>query len=452
MKFLATALMSLLLIAGCGGSNNPQPNNPPECEAPKVIVDGSCVNPTPVDPVCEPPTVLENGVCVGPSPVPVDPVCEPPTVLQSGQCVTPVDPEEPQIPFAATLTTGPTSGNISGNVTLVVTGTGMQNVELLPAVGYTPMHGRFTLSGNTATLTIDTKNLPNGTNNLRIAAFNTPPQGGGVELVVERLNWNIQNRVPQDPNPIPGPTPILPVGQTDAARFIMTFQDEFNGTSLDRTKWNTKLWYLPENPRNNFAVEDGVLKLWVEPPFAKDNREVDTDGKFEQRYGYFESRMKLTCGRNLWPAFWLYAHPGSDRPEIDIMEAYGGGGPASGWGDANLCPNNFGLTLHRAPTGYDRNHQIDDFKMRDHAPFRSNPVNLAAGFHVYAVDWRADGIQFYFDGQPIGPRLSNSDGYFSKPMYVIFDLWLENYWGGYNPPTGKSNSFEVDYVRVWQHR
>lgn len=49
-------------------------------------------------------------------------------------------------------------------------------------------------------------------------------------------------------------------------------------------------------------------------------------------------QAKLPVGKGVWPAFWLLGRHGDPRPEIDIMEAYPGGGPDSGWGDANLHP------------------------------------------------------------------------------------------------------------------
>ena len=39
------------------------------------------------------------------------------------------------------------------------------------------------------------------------------------------------------------------------------------------------------------------------------------------RYGWFEAKIKLPKGKNLWPAFWMWAWD-SWPPEIDIFEGY----------------------------------------------------------------------------------------------------------------------------------
>jgi beta-glucanase (GH16 family) len=184
-----------------------------------------------------------------------------------------------------------------------------------------------------------------------------------------------------------------------------------------------------------------VLKIWPQRDASGNffNRTIDTDGKYYQTYGYFEMEAKLPVGRGVWPAFWLFNHPGDRRPEIDIMEAYPGGGPNSGWGDSNLHPVAFAATVW--PNG------------------ASNPaagsktlqtVDLSAGFHTYAVKWEPGQQTYYFDGQPFWTlNVSMSD-----PMYVMLDLWFGSASGtpDGSTPTGEGNSFEVNYVRAWQFK
>jgi hypothetical protein len=236
-----------------------------------------------------------------------------------------------------------------------------------------------------------------------------------------------------------------PYGQT-ASQYTLTFSDEFNGTSLDTSKWNDHIWYEASHPTINYAVENGVLKIWPVSPFV--DRTIDTDGKFSQTYGYYEAEMKLNYGKGLWPAFWLYAHPADARPEIDIMEAYPGGGPSSGWGDSNLHPINYGMTLHRANADYSFHQVPYATKYTDFKP----ALDLSAAFHKYAVKWTSTSITFYFDGAQIGPTYNYSDSYYNRPMYVLFDLWFGSVSGTPDgtTPTGKANSFQINYVRVWR--
>jgi hypothetical protein len=255
---------------------------------------------------------------------------------------------------------------------------------------------------------------------------------------------NTSNNHLVTPITVGGGTPG-PYGQ-NGSLYSLTFSDEFNGTSLDTTKWTDHQWYDSSDPNINYAVENGLLKIWPVSPFV--NRTLTTDGKFSQTYGYYEANMKLNVGKGCWPAFWLYAHPVDARPEIDIMEAYPGGGPSSGWGDSNLHPVNFGLTLHRANADYSF-HQVP--YQHTYTEFKP-PIDLSAAFHIYGVKWTSTSITFYFDGQQLGPTYSYSDSYYNRPMYVLFDLWFGSASGTPDgtTPTGKPNSFQVDYVRVWQ--
>jgi beta-glucanase (GH16 family) len=238
-----------------------------------------------------------------------------------------------------------------------------------------------------------------------------------------------------------------PYGQ-DASRYELSFSDEFEN-GLNTSIWNDTVWYEAFNPTKNYTVENGALKIWPQRDASGRffNRTIDTDGKYTQTYGYFEIEAKLPYGKGVWPAFWLYAHPGDDRPEIDIMEAYPGGGPNSGWGDANLRPVDFGITLHKANGNYSY-HEVPYAKNMSHFLPK---IDLSAGFHRYAAKWTATEIQFYFDGKPMGPAHRN-DGYWSKPMYILLDLWFGSASGepDHTTPTGKSNSFEVNYIRAWR--
>lgn len=102
-------------------------------------------------------------------------------------------------------------------VTLRVTGTSLFNVELLPATGYAPMYGRFTIAPDhtSATLQFDTAALPDGDIQFRIAAFDAlagDPNAHEVTAMGARtwtlLNYSKACAVASQPNP-----PLGAVGQ-----------------------------------------------------------------------------------------------------------------------------------------------------------------------------------------------------------------------------------------------
>nr|NDG08273.1 glycoside hydrolase family 16 protein [Oxalobacteraceae bacterium] len=49
-----------------------------------------------------------------------------------------------------------------------------------------------------------------------------------------------------------------PFGQTGT--FTVAFSEDFNGTALDTTKWNDRIWYEAGNATKNYAVSNGSLK------------------------------------------------------------------------------------------------------------------------------------------------------------------------------------------------
>ncbi len=273
------------------------------------------------------------------------------------------------------------------------------------------------------------------------------------------------NNVFGDPNPgadkvcevksgtptTPTPTAKSPVGQ-NAADYVLTFSEEFDGATYDKSKWNDRLWYTTyPNPDQtpNWAVNDGKLKMFPVQGTSldRDYRHFTTDGKFEQTYGYFEMEAKLPYGNGVWPAFWLYNHKSPDgavRPEIDIIETYPGGGTDYGYGDDKLRPTVFAATVHRGD-----NNQVG-------SKMHATGLDLSAGFHQYAVKWEPDRMTFYFDGKPIY-TLNESMG---EPMFLLLSLQMcgpnQAGWCPIAHPNlivpGQANSFEVNYVRAWQFK
>lgn len=100
--------------------------------------------------------------------------------------------------FAATLTSAPANGAVVSGITrLEVSGTGLANVELLPAEGYLPVLGLFNISEDrrSAWLDFDTSSLPDGARNVKINAYSvTPGQPGGMEIAaMPARQWTFSN-------------------------------------------------------------------------------------------------------------------------------------------------------------------------------------------------------------------------------------------------------------------
>ncbi|WP_420475243.1 type-F conjugative transfer system mating-pair stabilization protein TraN [Noviherbaspirillum sp. ST9] len=251
---------------------------------------------------------------------------------------------------------------------------------------------------------------------------------------------------PQMPGPPPSPPPtnanVSPFGQ-DASLYTSTFAEEFEN-GLDAGLWNDTIWYEASNPTKNYTVENGVLKIWPERDASGRffNRTIDTDGRYTQTYGYFEIEAKLPLGKGTWPAFWLFNHIGERRPEIDVMEAYAGGAAPWGFTDgAGVAhPQAYAPTVWKG----DYEGQLVGSRQYD------TGMDLSAGFHKYAVKWEPNKQTFYFDGQEV----LTLNVTMSDPMYLMLDLWYGSASGepDGSTPTGKANSYEINYVRAWSFK
>lgn len=265
--------------------------------------------------------------------------------------------------------------------------------------------------------------------------INTPYQPGTFETSTPATSD------PGQTSPSPAPVVTGPAGQ-NPGDYLLTFSEDFEGGSLNKLFWNDSIWYESPNPAQNYKISEGRLKIWPQRDASNMffNRTIDTDGKFYMTYGFIEMEAKLPYGKGTWPAFWLFNHIGDDRPEIDIMEAYAGGGPDSGWSTADMKPTAFAATIwpngHEAPSAGHKTLQLLG--------------DLSAGFHKYGLLWEPNKMTFYFDGQ----AFYSTSVTMNRQMYIILDLWFGSASGtpDQSTPTGELNSFEINYVKVWKKK
>lgn len=235
-------------------------------------------------------------------------------------------------------------------------------------------------------------------------------------------------------------------------RYKLVFNDDFDGDSLDTTKWgynyswghshNHAAWCVPEN----VIVKDGILTLKGENKQHPDavgkqgtfnNKKYDivytsgavnTHHKFNFDYGYFEARMKMPKGKGMWPAWWMLKD--GWPPEIDMLEV--------------LCskPNELHVNFHYGPAWNEH---------YSHEQVLNLGYDTGDEFHTYGFEWTPDYMRYYVDGVQVGHDFTNKSAIKeASGMYMILNLAIDGWDGKPDASTVWPAEFCIDYVRAWQ--
>lgn len=279
----------------------------------------------------------------------------------------------------------------------------------------------------------------------------------------------------------------------------VSFQDEFDGTSLDTSKWGYQYGCFDPAQRSqaqytdspdNVSVRDGVLNLtaryspmktkWdgsqvprtckngdttYDAPFTSGMITTKTkDGKVLYAAPgtgfYAEARIKLPTARPSWSAFWGTGTKGGwpANGEIDIFES-------KGYDPSFLMSN-----IHTPRAGNPKKTQQHQGAMH------GDTATSQSEWHTYGLLKTADAIEFYFDGQ-MTHRVKMSDikgesNPFADPdnnlvlklnhmvggSYLAkHDNWADKtfvdatkFADDYKSADGAGSTMYVDYVRVWE--
>lgn len=232
--------------------------------------------------------------------------------------------------------------------------------------------------------------------------------------------------------------------------YALVWNDEFEGDDVNgdwtfESKgpgWvnNELQTYVVRDPKS-CSVSNGSLKITA----YKDGDKVKSTRMYAcantgWQYGYMEARIKLPKGSGTWPAFWMMPTVFTSWPacgEIDIMEEVGN--------HANYVSSSLHATGHYHANGTQVTKEILCQGAED-------------DFHIYAMEWTKDYIQFYVDGNKTLYYENDGKGErnwpYDKPFYVILNLAWGGDWGGAwgVNPAHLPTTMEVDYVRVFQRK
>jgi len=240
----------------------------------------------------------------------------------------------------------------------------------------------------------------------------------------------------------------------DASKWKLEWQDEFNGGEApDPRNWDYEEGYVRNNEaqfytrarKENSRIEGGNLVIegrldnWNGKKIT--SASVVTRGKKEFLYGRIEARAKIPTGRGTWPAIWTLGtsigHVGWPKcGEIDILENVG------------FDPDRVHANIH-----------VDAFNHTKGTGKGNNIVVKAPydGFHVYAIEWFADRIDFFYDETRYfsfrkAAGWGEKEWPFDRPQYLILNLAIGGAWGGQKgiDETKFPHRFEIDYVRYYK--
>jgi beta-glucanase (GH16 family) len=248
--------------------------------------------------------------------------------------------------------------------------------------------------------------------------------------------------------------------------WVKTLDENFDAPAIDSKAWNIygpNYWDKESHwTKDGLILDGGLAKFRFEGKrgFHNDNSDpavgpenlsgkkesnyacgyLDSWGKWAQRYGYFEARVKLPRTKGLWPTFWMVpSRPGEKQcggdtgnggMEMDIMEHL------TRWG-----PYRYNIALHWDGYG------------KDHKSVGTSCAYVQAdkdGFITPGVLWTPGSMVFYCNGKEVwrfeDPRVATVAAYF------IFEVTT----GGWdNDPVDDKHlpaDYLVDYVRAWQRK
>lgn len=237
-------------------------------------------------------------------------------------------------------------------------------------------------------------------------------------------------------------------GHAQGQTWNLIWSDEFNGTSIDDTKWthelgtgdwgwgNNELQYYTASTNNSFA-SNGELHILAKEQVINNSdyssARIVTKDKFSFQYGKVEARLKAPAGQGLWPAFWMLGQNIStvgwpQCGEIDVLEHVNNNPYVNG-------------TAHWNNNG--------------HVYYGGQSYLNVEDYHNYSIIWNESTIRYFVDGIQFFSLNTanniNSTEEFHNNFFFILNLAVGGNWpGSPDASTVFPAEMVVDYIRVYQ--
>ena len=250
-----------------------------------------------------------------------------------------------------------------------------------------------------------------------------------------------------------------------AQNYTLVWEDQFNGATLDSSKWNIEnregIWNTGANKEfqhyktENVTVgDDGngnncliiTAKKESYNGYSYTSGRINTKGKFAFRRGKIEALIKIpNLANGLWPAFWTLGYTPTGWPdcgEIDIMEMGHAAGIAQNRQNSYMGAH---LFWGPYPSDYGKNFIASE--------------DLSTGYFKQTAIWTENKISVYFNDSPapyftMGIDGNNTEEFRNFQDYIIFNLAIGGSVPGiYNESEITANlpaKIYVDWVKVYQ--
>jgi len=244
---------------------------------------------------------------------------------------------------------------------------------------------------------------------------------------------------------------VLFAGCSEKTQWDLVWSEEFDYSgspaieSWDHERGyirNNELQYYTDHPEN-IRVEEGLCLITarLEGEDSITSASVNTLGKVDFLYGRIEVRAQIPSALGSWPAIWMLGTSIGEVGwpacgEIDIMEHVG------------YDPDFIHANIHTKAY----NHSIGTGK--------GNKIAVkdpGADFHLYAVEWLEDRMDFFLDDSLYfsyeNDGTGNPDTWpFDKPHYLLINLAYGGSWGGQQgvDTTLLPLEYKIDYVRYYR--
>ncbi len=245
----------------------------------------------------------------------------------------------------------------------------------------------------------------------------------------------------------------------EADGYHLVWSEEFNEPGKpDPAKWNYEKGFVRNHEwqyyqEDNTCVHDGMLTITAREEKGREGIEctsssINTRGKFEFLYGRLEVRARIPYAKGAWPAIWTLGStwPWPSGGEIDIMEFY----------HIDGVPTILANFAHGSDEQYKA---VWNSSTTPYAHFLERDPYFSDKFHVWRMDWDADSIALFLDGEllnridiskTINGKLGDHKSPFRTPQYILLNLAMGGDHGGEVDKAAMPICYDVDWVRVYQ--